>query len=286
MRGGARIALALVVSLLAAACARDKYFEPPPGPRPGEAEKIGKPYQVAGVWYHPRRDLYYDVTGVASWYGREFHGKPTANGETFDMNELTAAHTTLPLPSYVRVTNLENGRSLVLRVNDRGPFVKNRVIDVSRRAAQLLGFEGQGTARVRVQVVRPDGTPYLEPVDESLTPIPARGEDDAIEAAPLEPVAGPESREAAAQEPAQMIPEAGQFFVQVGAYASEANARATAARLDGVGPVLIQPAQVGGDWLYRVRIGAFDLFAEAQRVLAAVQNRGFVDARIFTESAR
>jgi rare lipoprotein A len=115
--------------------------------------KIGNPYQINGIWYYPAEDYEYDETGIASWYGAQFHGKTTANGETYDMNALTAAHRTLPMPSFVRVTNLENGRSLVLRLNDRGPFAKGRIIDVSRRGAQLLGFQRQGTARVRVQIL-------------------------------------------------------------------------------------------------------------------------------------
>lgn len=126
----------------------------PPAPeraRPGE--KIGAPYEVNGVWYVPARQEDYRETGVASWYGPDFHGRPTANGETFDQHALSAAHTTLPLPSLVRVTNLENGRAMTLRVNDRGPFVDGRIIDVSRAAARELGFISQGTARVRVEYV-------------------------------------------------------------------------------------------------------------------------------------
>jgi rare lipoprotein A len=120
--------------------------------------KVGDPYQINGVWYYPAEDYGYSETGIASFYGGEgqgvnFHGRNTANGEVYDMNALTAAHQTLPLPSLVRVTNLENGRSVVLRVNDRGPFVRGRIIDVSRRSAQLLGFENQGIARVRVEVM-------------------------------------------------------------------------------------------------------------------------------------
>jgi rare lipoprotein A len=115
--------------------------------------KIGTPYQVEGAWYYPGVDYGYDETGIASWYGPDFHGKFTANGELYDMNDLTAAHPTLPLPSVVRVTNLENGRSIVVRVNDRGPYVRGRIIDLSRRAAQLIGMIGTGTAKVRVQVL-------------------------------------------------------------------------------------------------------------------------------------
>ncbi|MEN6544232.1 septal ring lytic transglycosylase RlpA family protein [Parvibaculum sp.] len=119
----------------------------------GGSYKIGKPYQVAGVWYYPHEDENYDSTGIGSWYGPQFHGKSTANGETFDQEALTAAHPTLPMPVLVRVTNLENGRSLVVRVNDRGPFVNGREIDLSRKAAELLGYDRKGTARVRVQYV-------------------------------------------------------------------------------------------------------------------------------------
>lgn len=115
--------------------------------------KVGNPYQVGGVWYYPKEDYNYKEIGVSSWYGPDFHNGITANGELYDMHALTAAHRTLPLPSVVRVTNLQNGRSLVLRVNDRGPFVNDRIIDVSMRAAQLLGFKDQGTTQVQVEIM-------------------------------------------------------------------------------------------------------------------------------------
>ena len=121
----------------------------------GGRSMVGKPYQVAGRWYTPRVDTSYDKTGRASWYGENFHGRLTANGEVFDQNALSAAHPTLPLPSYVRVTNLENNRSLIVRVNDRGPFVADRLIDLSRRSADMLGYLNKGVARVRVQYVGP-----------------------------------------------------------------------------------------------------------------------------------
>lgn len=125
---------------------------------PGQEEgagtyKVGKPYQVGSVWYYPQEDFGLTETGIASWYGPDFHGKRTANGEVYDQNELTAAHRTLQMPSFVRVTNLENGRSIVVRINDRGPFKHGRIIDVSKRAADLLGFRAKGTARVRLEVL-------------------------------------------------------------------------------------------------------------------------------------
>lgn len=116
--------------------------------------KVGKPYRVMGVNYTPHEDWDYSETGVASWYGPDFHGKPTASGERYDQWEMTAAHKTLPLPSIVTVTNLENGRSVKLKVNDRGPFAHGRVIDVSRRAAEVLDFANKGTAKVRVEIDR------------------------------------------------------------------------------------------------------------------------------------
>lgn len=152
-----RLFLSLVLALALSACAETNFIlhtakKMRDGPA-GGVYKIGEPYQVNGVWYTPVEDYGYDETGIASWYGADFHGKATANGETYDMNEVTAAHKTLPLPSLARVTNLENGRSLIVRVNDRGPFVAGRIIDLSRRSAQLLGLEGKGTGRVRVQIL-------------------------------------------------------------------------------------------------------------------------------------
>lgn len=116
--------------------------------------KLGRPYQINGRWYEPYFDPRYRATGIASWYGDPFHGRSTANGERFDKNLLSAAHPTLPLPSYVRVRNLDNGRELVIRVNDRGPFVGDRIIDLSEAAAKKLGFKDHGLARVEIEFVR------------------------------------------------------------------------------------------------------------------------------------
>jgi rare lipoprotein A len=124
------------------------------GATPHPTYKIGAPYTVKGITYYPRVDYDYDEIGMASWYGQDFQGRYTANGEVFDLNEPTAAHTTLPLPTIVEVVNLDNNRALRIRVNDRGPFARGRIIDLSRRAAQLLGFERNGTARVRVKVLK------------------------------------------------------------------------------------------------------------------------------------
>src|SRR3982075_3826680 len=124
-----------------------------PVPKGGGTYRIGKPYTVAGRVYVPEEDPSYREEGMASWYGDDFHGRQTANGEVFDMTSLTAAHPTLPMPCYARVTNIRNGKSLIVRVNDRGPYHGNRLIDVSNRAAELLEFKGSGVARVRVEYV-------------------------------------------------------------------------------------------------------------------------------------
>ena len=125
-----------------------------PVPKGGGVYRVGHPYTVAGRTYVPEYNPHYQATGLASWYGDDFHGRRTANGEVFDLNGITAAHTTMPLPSYARVTNLSNGRSLIVRVNDRGPYHGNRIIDVSKNAAHLLGFHTSGTAWVRGRICR------------------------------------------------------------------------------------------------------------------------------------
>jgi rare lipoprotein A len=140
----------------------------PPGqpiPKGGGYYRVGAPYTIAGRTYVPTEDPHYRAEGVASWYGPDFHGRETANGEIFDMDSLSAAHTTLPLPSYVRVTNLSNGRSVIVRVNDRGPYHSDRVIDVSVRAATALGFYGSGLAPVRVEYV---GAAPIEGSDDRM----------------------------------------------------------------------------------------------------------------------
>ena len=154
--GGVASVLAGLCLLLLAACAETQLAAHLASSADGEARghyKVGNPYQINGVWYAPEEDFHYDATGIASWYGPGFHGRRTANGEIFDQNALTAAHPTLQMPSIARVTNLQNGRSVVVRINDRGPFAHGRIIDLSRQAAELLGFRAAGITRVRVVVL-------------------------------------------------------------------------------------------------------------------------------------
>ena len=122
-------------------------------PRGGGRDQLGRPYKVAGKWYYPKEDRHYRKVGAASWYGDAFHGRLTANGEVYDMTHLTAAHPTMPLPSYARVTNLKNGSSVIVRVNDRGPYARGRIIDLSKRAAEMLDYAHGGVAKVKVEYV-------------------------------------------------------------------------------------------------------------------------------------
>lgn len=143
-----------------------------PVPKGGGVYRVGKPYVVAGRVYVPEEDPHYSATGLASWYGDDFHGRYTANGEIFDMESISAAHPTMPLPSYARVTNLANHKSIVVRVNDRGPFVAQRVIDVSAKTAKLLGFYDHGLAKVKVEYVgRAPSSAAVERITGSAAPL-------------------------------------------------------------------------------------------------------------------
>ncbi len=169
--------------------------------------KIGDPYVVDGVLYTPAEDWNYDETGIGSWYGPDFHGKRTANGELYDMNQVTAAHKTLPMPSLVRVTNLENGRTIIVRVNDRGPFVRGRIIDMSRRGAQLLGFERTGTAKVRVQIMARESQALAEAARQGQLAVDIAGIDP--DQPPPPPPATPTyTRPAAATPPPRQLAQA------------------------------------------------------------------------------
>lgn len=170
--------------------------------------KVGNAYQIKGVWYYPKEEWDYAETGIASWYGPGFHGKSTANGEVFDENALTAAHRTLPMPSIVRVTNLDNGRSIVVRVNDRGPFAHGRIIDMSRRSAQLLGFMNKGTAKVRVELMESEslqeraaarGEEYVPSPDPTLpsAPAPSAAPSGSVQVAVLNAPTGARAAQAA-----------------------------------------------------------------------------------------
>jgi rare lipoprotein A len=301
--------------VLLAGCAAERRAPPSAASHqgtPGGTFKIGSPYQIDGVWYYPAEDWTYDETGIASWYGHAFDGKYTANGEVFDPNSLTAAHRTLPMPTVVQVTNLENGRSIELRVNDRGPFARGRIIDVSRRAAQLLGFETAGTARVRVKILVPEtiqaqslanrnnaiaAAPPLPSapvaaVNTQALPVPPGVK---VAAAPPPPPAPPRPAPTPALAPvpaaAPALPERvatvpvhpTRIYVQAGAFARADNARRLKAKLDRLGAVEIKSARVNGISLYRVQVGPVGSVDEADRLLDRVVDSGIPDARIVVD---
>jgi rare lipoprotein A len=279
--------------------------------------KVGKPYQIEGTWYYPAEDWTYNETGIASWYGEAFHGKNTANGEVFDLNAVTAAHRTLPLPTIVEVTNLENGRSLQVRVNDRGPYARGRIIDLSRRSAQLLGLEGAGTAKVRVKILVPESIQAASlarrnGVDDKAVaaldapPVPAPL--PKVAAQPLAPPPGvraaapplPPSLPAPSAEPAPQLAAIAplpppvekvtvaavkptQIFIQAGAFSRPDNANRVKSRIDQLGPVKVTGVRAQGVDMFRVRLGPIPTVEEADRLLAQVVGSGLAEARIVVD---
>lgn len=229
--------------------------EPVPRAEPVSAYGNRSPYTVLGKSYRVRdRADGYVERGLASWYGQKFHGRQTSSREVYDMCSFSAAHKTLPLPSYVRVTNLDNGRSAIVRVNDRGPFHEGRIIDLSYAAAVKLGVDRTGTARVEVEAIAVGAAPVAGATAPPLT---------APVAAP--PVDGPQ-------------------MVQVGAYRDEANARRIADQLQasGVDAVLVEPVRVHEGKVWRVRIGPVPAPA-LERVLGSIRALGLPSPRVFSE---
>lgn len=250
----------------------------------GGTYKVGNPYKIMGKWYYPKEDYGYTEVGEASWYGEDFHAKKTANGENYDMNTLTAAHRTLPLPTIVKVTNLENGRSLVLRINDRGPYAKNRIIDISKRGAQLLGFQSKGTAKVRVEVLERESKelkaallgqkyqyePLPQPIVVAKAPVKA--------AKPLQ-LTGGDALIGKSSPHKQNYPK-GSYFVQAGAYARQGSARELAQKLEKFGDTNVYFVEVDGQKFYRVRMGPYTHQKEAEVSLARVKNYGIYNATV------
>lgn len=228
-----------------------------------EQERTGAPYQSNGQWYVPTAEPNYSENGSASWYGADFQGRRTASGELFDSEALTAAHPTLPIPSLVQITNLENGREVIVRVNDRGPFHADRLIDVSRKTAEVLGFERQGAARVNVR--------YLGPAPKRVVADGAVAL--ASPAAAAEHVAEPAAAPVRAA-PDAATPAAGVYFVQVGAFSNPANVERARTLLARTGAVSVDARAS----LQRVRVGSWQTRAEAEAAREAVAGLGFPGA--------
>ena len=260
---------ALLLLLLLAACAETRFLVygakklADATERPYESTyEIGAPYRIAGTWYYPAEDFGYVETGIASSYVAE-SGR-TANGETFSSNSVSAAHKTLPMPSAVNVTNLDNGRSLKVRVNDRGPRARGRIIALSRRGAELLGFHEQETAPVKVEI---DAEESLQLKLLALGPQPAAG-------GPALPARTRQAR----------IPtKAPELFVQAGAFVDIADATRVQKRLSKHGPAQLARARAGNARFYRVKIGPFQGVEQADGVLERVVMAGFPQARIIVD---
>ena len=269
--------------------------------------KVGNPYKIDNIWYYPHEQPDYDETGIASWYGPDFYGHYTANGELYTGNALTAAHRTLPMPVNVRVTNLDNGKSIVVRVNDRGPYARGRIIDLSRHAAELLDVVQSGTARVRVTYVgRADlgggGPPPSETPPEIANALPAKpaGKVDSsalgilpgavaappVQAVPLPaPPPAPLPQIASVEPPGQVdkvpVPGVTHLYVQVGAFSKLENAQRLMRSVGG--DVHISTLQRGGQTLYRVRTGPLASVQDADSALARITGTGSSDAQIVVD---
>jgi rare lipoprotein A len=314
MLGMHRIACRVLASAIlagwVAGCATESPPERTTTARPsGGGYRVGVPYQIGDTWYYPHEQPNYDETGIASWYGPTFYGKPTANGELYDGYGLTAAHRTLPLPVNVRVTNLENGKSIVVRVNDRGPFAQGRIIDVSKHAAELLGFYAKGTAKVRVTYLgradapngqSPDDTERVlaralkaAPTGRVATaslerPRPTAARPVQVASLQPPPVTASDAGSYEENEPtgqAMAIPASGNthLYIQAGAFNSRDNAERLKAQLAGAGDIFVSTQVLEGRPLYRVRSGPYDDLEAANAALARLTGLGNNDATIVVD---
>lgn len=297
-----RFLFILCASLTLSACVTSAVTKPVsellnPVPKTKGTFKVGSPYKIDGKMYYPKESYDLVETGIASWYGPQFHGRKTANGETFDMNELTAAHRTLQMPSLVRVTNLENGRSLVVRVNDRGPYKRGRIIDLSKKAAELLGYKEKGTAKVRLEVLREESVKVAEIAKSGRA---TTGYE--IAANNRQPITTASSASAPAPVTKEILPghaRNGQFYpdpvitempvvpsniyVQAGAFSVYDNAVNLRNSLAQFAPANLYPAQVNGQQFYRVRLGPVESVEQADEILARLVSGGHNEALIIIE---
>lgn len=255
--------------------------------KPNPHYKIGAPYEIEGEWYVPKVDERYEETGIASWYGDDFHGKLTANGEIFDKRRLSAAHKTLPLPTLAEVENLENGKTIVVRVNDRGPFRDNRVIDLSHAAADALGFTAKGTTRVRVRYVGETdvagvaafpGDKTASPRRIAATPVTtASAEGDPLAALIADATGARPAPDMPTKGPARALQD---IWVELAAVENLSALETMNLGGADLGPVSVQSGERGGRFLQSVRIGPFLDEAIAAASLSRARAAGFGGARI------
>jgi len=288
-------------------------------PIPKGRYKVGTPYQIKNVWYYPKIDYEYNETGIASWYGPNFHQKLTANGEIFDQNAFTAAHRTLPMPSIVRVTNLENGRSLIVRINDRGPFAHGRIIDLSRRSAQLLGFARKGTAKTRVQILAAESkaiaqrakggyTAAIPPIaNNAPTPPAVPMTNVSVKSLPIIPgtktaaqkttrVLKSERQEKSSalklaklsksRDIVQLPVGKSEIYVQVASFRRKVSAQNFQKVIADLGITGVYEAIVKGKQFHRVRIGPLKDVTQADNILTNLIKRGYPGARVVVKTSR
>jgi rare lipoprotein A len=283
--------------------------------------KVGAPYKIDGITYTPTEEFQHVETGVASWYGPGFHGKSTANGETYDQHDRTAAHRTLQMPSVLRVTNLDNGQSTVVRVNDRGPFARSRIIDVSKVAAEELDMTRAGTARVRIEQLEVESQAVKQIAisgggpDEQRAAIAAGRRRSppaamtaqapppppAAPAPPPSPVAPPLTpavivypsagaptvasiaTASTSVQPASALPGGGGFYVQTGAFSTAGNAEKQRGMVASYGNSEISQGSSGGREVYRVRLGPYTTQEAAGIVADRLKRSGYGDARVVAD---
>ena len=220
--------------------------------------KVGNPYKINGKWYYPAIDYNYNEVGIASWYGPGFHGKKTANGEIFDQNKISAAHKTLPMPSIVKVTNLDNGKVLEnIRVNDRGPFAGNRIIDLSKKAAQELGFVNSGVAKVRVEIMENESRIYASKNSKKNSVRKAnKAKVEKVQRKVIPSEKDEQNSDEVSKNSTEdnLILKDKPVIIQVGAFGDHRNAKSLTEKLSEF-KAYIERKFIDNKYLYRVRIG-------------------------------
>ncbi|MBY0355414.1 MAG: septal ring lytic transglycosylase RlpA family protein [Rickettsiales bacterium] len=297
---------------LLTACGSD--YSPYGGSKDPVGVKLGKPYTVMGQYYEPKYDPDYEEIGVASWYGPGFHGRMTASGEEFDTAEMTCAHRTLPMPALVRVENLDNGKSAIVRVNDRGPFSKSRIVDLSEAAAERLGVKAKGTAHVRVRYLEEETEEYIasrgleKPQWMQKNNIPAPKTQMAAlnmpskvtlnetsessprmevvmttpppaNISPKYPTQSPAPQFDVTYTPAVSVSDPA-FLIQTASFTDRERAESHVGKLQAVGQALIKEVMINGQRFFRVLIGPVSSSQQAQQMLERTRALGFTDARI------
>ena len=258
------------------------YKKAGPIPKGGGRRHLGKAYTVGGRKFYPKLDPNYNKVGIASWYGGRFHKRKTANGEWYDMNDITAAHKTLPIPSYARVTNLSTGKQLIVRINDRGPFVNTRIIDLSRKSADILGTRRSGLKKVRVEYI---GPAPLRTNGSDLAAMNRQLKNGASKSQLIALANGRRSgpTRVASANTSSYTNSLGAYYVQVGAFGVEENARRAKSRASSIGKAIISPANGSYGTIYRVRIGPLSNERQAIQVQQRAVNNGHYDAKVVTQ---